>query len=166
VHRSEVEALFCKYGILVYRRARHLLGNHEDAEEAVQEVFIRVWQNIATFEHRSQVCTWLVRITTNCCLNVLRHRKVRRELWSTYLQDCAEAQESPSLDLLLLVKALLAEVDEACSAAVIHVLVDGLTQEEAAERMGVSRRTITNQLDRFKKRAAVLLSLSSLEPVA
>jgi RNA polymerase sigma-70 factor (ECF subfamily) len=150
--KSDIGLLFDRYGPLVYRRARALLGSHEDAQEATQEVFIAALRGSDRFEHRSGVHTWLVRITTNYCLNVLRNRNRRARLWDEHQPrpqpgwDCG-----PSPEQRLQLQRLLAEADEKCAQAVVYVHIDGCTHAEAAELLGVSRRTVGNLLERFNR---------------
>lgn len=54
-----------------------LLGSLQDAEDAVQDVFLSAWQGLATFQGRASLRTWLYRIATNRCLNALRSAKRR-----------------------------------------------------------------------------------------
>src|ERR1700678_3581019 len=49
-----------------------ILGATQDAEDALQEIFLGAWQALANFEERSSIRTWLYRIATNRCLNMLR----------------------------------------------------------------------------------------------
>ncbi len=62
------------------RRLLHLcerlLGSSEDARDAAQEVFLKVFRKAGTFRPRGQVFTWIYRIATNHCLNKLRRRKI------------------------------------------------------------------------------------------
>ncbi len=66
---SAFTALVLKYRDGIYRVARRMLGNHEDAADATQEVFIRAFRALSRFDGRSQLYTWLYRITVNLCLD-------------------------------------------------------------------------------------------------
>ena len=63
----------------VLRLALNLLKNPEDARDVYQETFLRVYRNLDSFRLDSSFQTWLYRIATNLCLDVLRRRRVRRE---------------------------------------------------------------------------------------
>jgi RNA polymerase sigma-70 factor, ECF subfamily len=144
-----VRDLFLKHGPMVYRRALRLLGDRHDAEEATQEVFIRALRGAESFEGRSEVTTWLYRITTHYCLNQIRDTKRRRDLLEARAaeDDRAEALAAPELVLL---RRLLSEADEQQAKAAVYVYLDGMTHEEAAEVLGVSKRTVGNLIQRFR----------------
>jgi RNA polymerase sigma-70 factor (ECF subfamily) len=131
----------------VYRRALRLLHNPSDAEEATQEVFVRAFRAISGFEQQSEIGTWLHRITTNYCLNLLRDRRRRAELDEGH--ELTPIGPAPS-DELTLLHRLLAAADEQQARAVLHVHLDGLTHDEAAQRLGVSRRTVGKLIERFR----------------
>ena len=145
---GEVGELFRQHGPMVYRRAFRLLGRREDAEEATQEVFIRVMRSASSFEGRSGVTTWLYQITTNYCLNLLRDRSRRRELFeqNVLIED---GSEQASVADLLLLRRLLSEADPQQASAAVYVYLDGMSHEEAAELLGVSKRTVGNLIERF-----------------
>ena len=69
------EALFHRYLSTVYRQAIWLLGDQAEAEEVVQEVFLKVYERAHTFRGHSAFSTWLYRITINAALTKLRRRK-------------------------------------------------------------------------------------------
>ncbi|MFO0575779.1 MAG: RNA polymerase sigma factor [Polyangia bacterium] len=166
---SEVGELFRLHGPVVFRRAFRLLGRREDAEEATQEVFIRVMRGIEGFDHRSGITTWLYQITTNYCLNFLRDRGRRRDLFAQHMAPPEEESRSPVADLVLL-RRLLSEADEQQARAAVYVYLDGMSHEEAAELLGVSKRTVGNLIERFltwaQKRSAALGPAATAAPAA
>jgi RNA polymerase sigma-70 factor (ECF subfamily) len=139
-----------RYGPMVFRRAYSILGNHAEADEATQEVFIRAMNGLEKFDGRSKMSTWLYRVTTNFCLNKLRDRKRRYELQKER-REPEEPKRSHSVRIAdqIMLRILLAEADEQQAKAAICVYMDGMSHEEAADVLGVSRRTVGNLLDRF-----------------
>lgn len=162
--RAEIKAVFERYGPMVFRRSLGLLGNHHDAEEATQEVFVRALRSKeGQFQRRSEVSTWLYRITTNYCLNLIRDTKRRRELWEENVEPNAQTATLPAPQPALLVQKVLAAADEESSRAAIYVYIDGMSHQEASKLLGVSRRTVGNLLVRFNRIAAEVLGAPALE---
>jgi len=64
-----------RYHQTVYYHARHLLVSHDDADDAAQNTFVRIWENLDGFRGESQLKSWIYRIATNEALNLLRKRK-------------------------------------------------------------------------------------------
>ena len=62
----------------VFRLAYRMTGNEQDAEDTVQETFLRAWRQIRQFDARSRFSTWLHAITVNCALDLLRARSRRQ----------------------------------------------------------------------------------------
>ncbi|MFT3924457.1 MAG: RNA polymerase sigma factor [Myxococcales bacterium] len=141
--------LYEQHGPMVYRRALRILGNPEDAQEALQEVFIRVMRGSDDFEQRSTTTTWLYRITTNYCLNTLRDRRRRDELMEIHGTTAENGATTGMFDAFVM-RGLLARADEREGQAAVYVFVDGMSHDEVAELLGVSRRTVGNLLERFQ----------------
>ncbi len=59
----------------VYNLAMRTLGNEQDAQDAAQEVFIKVWTSLSSFRGESKLSVWLYRITSNVCTDILRRRR-------------------------------------------------------------------------------------------
>ena len=75
---NALEQLYDRYGSMVYRVALRMLKNRELAEDAVQEVFWRVWRRSASFAHeRGRVTQWLFGIAHNLCIDELRRMRAR-----------------------------------------------------------------------------------------
>ena len=66
-----------KYQQKVYWHIRKMVIDHDDSDDLVQEVFVKVWKNIDAFREDSQLFTWIYRIATNECLNFLKKKRNR-----------------------------------------------------------------------------------------
>jgi RNA polymerase sigma-70 factor, ECF subfamily len=75
---SAFEELVRRYDRNVFRIAQHITQNREDAEDVVQEAFLKAYGNLARFQEQSKFYTWLVRIAVNEALMKLRRRKPER----------------------------------------------------------------------------------------
>jgi RNA polymerase sigma-70 factor, ECF subfamily len=73
--KDAYRALVSRYSQVVFRVAYRITGNEADADEAVQETFLRAYQRLASFEGRSTMTTWIYRIAANCALNIVARRK-------------------------------------------------------------------------------------------
>ena len=72
--REAFNELFAEYETKVINIAFGMLSNRDDAYDATQEVFIRVYRNISGFKENSSLSTWIYRITSNVCNDILRKR--------------------------------------------------------------------------------------------
>ena len=77
----------------VFRLAYRLMGNEEDAEDVVQETFLKAYSGLTRFEGSSEVATWLHRIASNCAIDALRRRRSRPG-------DRSGWEETPAADVL------------------------------------------------------------------
>ncbi|MHC5024507.1 MAG: RNA polymerase sigma factor [Planctomycetota bacterium] len=140
----------------VFRVALRLLGCHADAEDATQQIFLRLHRKIASFDRRSRFSTWLYRVATNHCLNMLAGRRVLAPLARVaddraLLDDppaggTADVGEAPSVATLL---ECLHPDDR---AAIVLKDVEGLTYRELALALGVPAGTVMSRLHRARRR--------------
>ena len=78
------------YSERLYWHVRRMVGSHEDADDLVQEIFLKIWTNLSSFRGDSQLYTWIWRIATNETLNHLRREKVRAALRFQAVDDMVE----------------------------------------------------------------------------
>ena len=81
---SELESIFNRivkeYRERLYWHVRRMVGSHEDADDLLQEIFLKIWTALPSFRGEAQLYTWVWRIATNETLNYLRRQKVRAAL--------------------------------------------------------------------------------------
>jgi RNA polymerase sigma-70 factor (ECF subfamily) len=158
-----VEVLYRRYGPLVFRRARTLLGTDEAAWDVVQEVFVRALRSQEGFRHEASPTTWLYRITTNYCFNVSRDRTRRQARLAEQPARLAgpSATGGNGQETQRLLAEILEKIPvELCEVAVYYY-VDRMNQDEIAATVGTSRKTVGNRLREFRARARTLLEPES-----
>ena len=73
--RAGFAVLVSQYSETLYWKIRNIVLNHDDADDILQNVFIKAWTNLATFQGKSSLSTWLYRIAINEALDFLRKKK-------------------------------------------------------------------------------------------
>lgn len=150
------QELYRRYGSLVYRRALRMLGDGQAARDACHEVFLRLLRSQPEFEQASPV-TWLYKVTTNYCLNLIRDERRRRKLLEVHAVQALEGQVPWSLSTLLL------GIPEELQEIAVYYFVDEMSQEEIAGILGISQRTVSNRLAAFRGLAKAAWVTHSLE---
>lgn len=142
------EQLFEQYHRLVYKTAFLMLGDAGEAEDALQEVFLKVHRSLGRYDERkAAMSTWLYRITVNHCLNLRR----RRRIGLMPLDDAVVASGgAPSAyERLGETDAIMRALDglsEKLRAAVILRYYLDLSHEEMARTLGVPVGTVKSRL--------------------
>lgn len=157
----------------LFRLAYRMTGNEQDAEDVVQETFLRAYRRLNKFESRSSFSTWLYRIAVNCSLDQSRKRRLQDERQLTpnpELPDPMLALPStdPSSERLAIsaevrrkVEATLNELTEKEKAAFVLRHYEGMSIEEVGRAMGLRANAAKNNIFR-----AVQKLRRALEPVA
>jgi len=159
------EQLSSAYADRLFMLLLRLLGDRAEAEDVAQEVMLRAWQGIASFQGRSSYFTWLYRIAVNEANRALGKRARRPagvSIGATELQLPSSPADDPSRqaevsELRLALGRALAELPPALRAAIVLRDVEGLSTQEAAEIAGVSQAAFKSRLHqaRLRVRAAV-----------
>jgi len=147
---ASLDGLYRQYGASVYGRCRYLLRDSARAEDAMQEVFAKAWSNLDGFRAEASPLTWLVKIATNHCLNVLRaERAPWRRAFRLFREASATATGPSGLEDRETVRQLLSRFDAETQAAAVHYFVDEMTLEEVATLLGRSVPTVRKRLETF-----------------
>lgn len=153
------EAVYRLFGARVQRTCLALLGNRVDAEDATQEVFLRVQERAGQFSGDSRFSTWLYRIAVNHCLHTKEKERIRRAepLEGSVASNATCPRESPAdtasaREARDVVLARLARLSEEHRAILVLREIDGLAYQDIAEVLGVPVGTVMSRLARARER--------------
>lgn len=149
---EKVEALYAKFGPAIYARARRLLKDTAAAEDATQDVFIKVLKHLDSVPGEDAVLPWIHRITTNHCLNVIRDARRHAEPVEHVPEMVDDEFEDSVVTADFSRRLLEATPDELKQPAVMYH-ARGVEQSRVASALGVSRRTVLYRLAEFTRRA-------------
>jgi RNA polymerase sigma-70 factor, ECF subfamily len=152
------------YSDIIYRLALKMLGDEQDAEDVLQETFIKALKNIHNFEGRSKISTWLYRIAVNEALMLLRKRKGvivdidqeyetdEGELMPRQITDwcCLPEKELMSGETRHAIDQAIQTLSDANRAAFLLRDVEGLSTQEAAEVLNISESAVKVRLMRAR----------------
>ena len=162
--REAFEELVRRHRARVYALALRICRNADDAEDALQETFIAAYRALPRFDSRARVSTWLYRIATNKCYDVLARRRPAADVGA--LSEPADPQDpfARSEAQTLLTRALDALPEQFREAALLCD-VCGLTPAEAGEVTGIPEGTMKSRSFRARALLAVALRAGGAEPL-
>jgi len=157
---SAYDELVRRYQARIYATVYHMTSNHEDANDLVQETFIKAYRVLKTFKGDSSFYTWVYRIAVNKTINFLKQRKNRQHM---SLNDVdINAENDPDLVALVSDKTPrrdlnLAELQDKLNAAMLKLSehhrmvvtlhdIQGLSHEEIGEIMDCNIGTVRSRL--------------------
>jgi len=166
--QQAVEALFSRYQRPLFQTALRVLGNAEDAEDALQDGLLSAFRNLKRFEGRSQFSTWLTRIVINAALMRRRSAKARPavSLDETPREDELPATERYADDgptpeqvfagteIREMINSNLDELSPLLRTAFLLREVEGYSTGEAAKKLGVTENTLKARLWRARHQLA------------
>lgn len=153
--RRAFETLYDRYSPAVFGVALKMLGERETAEEAVQEIFWRIWQRAASFDSSRAFAPWLFGIAHNYCIDELRRRRVRpqavyeeddRPILSEIPDETDVGEAAVLGDQRRIVRAALDQLPEEQRQALLLAYFGGLTQQEIAATLGNPLGTVKTRM--------------------
>jgi RNA polymerase sigma-70 factor (ECF subfamily) len=172
------EAIYEAYAERVLNLAYRMTADEEAARDLTQEIFIKVYENLGSFEHRSQVFTWLYRIAVNHITNYIKKEKRRRwvsfmdwKISDVFREDQAGSAfdipaEGLSADRKLedderakLVWSMVQSLPVKYRVPLVLFHYDRMSYKEIADILGLSLSAVETRIHRAKKQL-----LTKLEP--
>ncbi len=163
--RWAFEKLVLQYQKPVYHLARRIVINHMDADEVVQETFLKAYQHLDDFSDEYKLFTWLYRIAVNESFSLLKRRNRKTSsLDSLSEEDGAQFagsedvfQEFRNKELEEIVSKALEGIKPDLRAVFTLRVWGGLSYEEIAKTMGISEGTVMSRLNRVRTKLQEVL---------
>jgi RNA polymerase sigma-70 factor (ECF subfamily) len=152
-------SLYERYEQPFLRTALRLLGRRQDAEDAVQEAFLKLYKKVDHYRSGSNFSTYFFRILINSCYDILRLRRPE-----TALDDVSSVPgREPPHELRYSLERAIAALPEQMRACFVLFAVEDLGQEEIAQILEISVGAVKAHVHRAKARLRALLSVSREE---
>ncbi|MFB7762193.1 RNA polymerase sigma factor [Streptomyces xiamenensis] len=150
------EVLVRRHGPVLLRLAEQLLGSAAEAEDAVQEALVSAWRRLPEFRREAAFGSWMYRIVTNRCLNVLRARRPLTPLEAVAEPAAPESTASPERAAVTgaavhaLHEALSGLSPEQRACWVLREFHD-LSYEDIAKTVGISQQAVRGRIFRARR---------------
>ncbi len=149
-----LDALYTRHGRMAFALAYRVLGSPEAAEDVVQEAFLSVWRNAASYQQaRGSARGWLLAVVRNRAIDALRAREARPKISATVeeMGSLPAGGSDPAEDALRHVEATavreaLAALPQEQRETVELAFFSGLSYPEVAERMGAPLGTVKSRM--------------------
>ncbi len=139
----------------LYRYCCRMLGNRQDAEDAVQDILVKAYQSIGTYKKEVSFSAWLYRIAGNHCLNLLRRRRMQERILRLFRPETAAAGAEQFMESRLFNPGLEAALGllspEERNILVLRVFEE-LTFQEMGQILGSSPNALHKRMERIKQK--------------
>lgn len=157
LRRGDTEALgtlFRVYGRRVYAVCRRILGNDADAEDATQQAFLRAFEKIGSYQGRSRLSAWLLRLAANHALNALesRRRRITEPLRADPVGNADPFAAAALRDDCARLDVVLQAMPPQQRAVLVLRERGGLTYAEIASALDIKVGTVMSRLSRARER--------------
>ncbi|HVH29777.1 MAG TPA: RNA polymerase sigma factor [Vicinamibacterales bacterium] len=152
-----------QYRRKIFNVAYKFVGRHEEAEDLTQEIFLKVFKSLDTFDRRANFQTWLISVSRNLCID--HYRKVRQER-QTIDRRVDASELSPvshepgpvsaleQQDRVVLLREALSALPESLRTAVLMRDIQELSYQEIAERLRLPEGTVKSRINRGRMELA------------
>jgi RNA polymerase sigma-70 factor (ECF subfamily) len=161
--QSAWDAIVRLYWRKVFNIAYKFVGRHDEAEDLAQDVFLKLFKSLKTFDRRANFSTWLISVSRNLCIDHYRsmrreHDVVTHEVDPSTLAN-ASTTDSPLVllerrDRVSLLRAALDRLAPTLRMAVMLRDIQELSYQEIAERLGVPEGTVKSRINRGRTELA------------
>ena len=157
------ELIVRQYWRKVFNIAYKFVGKHDAAEDLAQDIFLKIFKSLNTFDRRANFQTWLISVSRNLCID--HYRSVRKER-ETIDRDIDPNELSPASheispmahleqrDRVVLLRHALAELPDTLKTAVLMRDIQEMTYQEIADRLKLPEGTVKSRINRGRTELA------------
>jgi RNA polymerase sigma-70 factor (ECF subfamily) len=147
----------------VFNVAYRFVGTYEEAEDLAQEIFLKVFRSLNTFDRRANFQTWLISISRNFCIDRYRSGRRDREVFAREVDASTVQAEARGLspyarvelhDRVALLREALRALSPALRTAVLLRDVHELSYQEIADQLGIAEGTVKSRINRGRAELA------------
>lgn len=143
-------------GRRLYALAWRFLNSREEAEDAVQEVMMKLWEERATLERRENLEAWCTTVTRNCCIDILRKRnrfmfEEMDKIAEITVRETDPAAASDNTEAAKMISVIVSRMKEPYRSALILRDMEGYSYEETAEAMNTNINALRTTLSRARR---------------
>ena len=154
--KAVFESLFRSSYVYLVKYARTLIKDQDTAEEIVQDLFVRIWQDREKIKIDSSLNGYLFRSVHNRCLHHIEHNKVVGRHAESFIPESSTSDEEPAemlhyKDLQHKIARILERLPERCGKIFCMNRFEGLKYSEIAEKLSVSVKTVEANMGRALK---------------
>jgi RNA polymerase sigma-70 factor (ECF subfamily) len=151
------EALVDRYHRPFFTFAVRLLGNRDEASDAVQTAFVKVYENLRTFDRNRRFFSWAYRILVNECLNVRRGQRPSEPIDADLVADGSPHDDVERTERRRQVQAAILQLPLEYRDVIVLHYFNGLAYEDISETLGVPQKTVKSRLYTARQRLAAAL---------
>lgn len=152
---QQFKELYQKYGPKVQRLCLGYTGNQMEAEDLLQEVFVKVWQNLNKFRGESQVSTWIYRIAVNTCLYQIRAIKNKKSVDLEKAPVLLETESDNKEQQVQILHKAISELKES-DRLIITLLLEEVSYPEIAQITEISEVNLRVKIHRIKQQLSLI----------
>ena len=151
------QALVDRYHRPFFTFALRVLGDREEASDAVQTAFIKVYENLGTFDRSRRFFSWAYRILVNECLNVRRAQRPAEPIDPNLVADSSPHDDVERAERRRQVQAAILQLPIEYRDVIVLHYFNGLAYEDISETLGVPPKTVKSRLYTARQRLAAAL---------
>ncbi len=147
----------------VFNVAYKFVGRHDEAEDLAQEIFLKIFKSLATFDRRANFQTWLISVSRNLCIDHYRSVRKERETidrdvnaddLSPATTDASPLRQMERRDLAQQLRKALSQLPAALKEAVVMRDIQELSYQEIAEQLHLPEGTVKSRINRGRRELA------------